>query len=55
MPEIAAEFGERAGDLEAEAADRAAYLQALAATGPGDASAIRNALAAWHRHAGMAN
>jgi hypothetical protein len=55
MPEIAAELGERAGDLEAEASDRAAFLWALAASGPGDREAIRNALGSWHRHAGAAN
>ena len=50
MPEIAAELGLRAGDLEADLADRAAFLQALAETGPGDGEALRNAIRAWHRH-----
>jgi hypothetical protein len=52
MSELAAETGRRAGDLEAELAERATFLQALAATGPGDAEATRAALMAWHRHAG---
>jgi hypothetical protein len=52
MPELAAEMGRKAGDLEAELDERAAFLAALAATGPGDADAIRAALMAWHRHAG---
>jgi len=52
MPELAAEMGRKAGDLEAELDERATFLGALAATGPGDADAIRAALMAWHRHAG---
>jgi len=50
MPEVAAELGLRAGDLEADLADRAAFLQALAETGPGDGEALRKAIRAWHRH-----
>jgi len=50
MPEIAAELGLRAGDVEADVADRAAFLRALAETGPGDGEALRNAIRAWHRH-----
>jgi hypothetical protein len=52
MPELAADMGRKAGDLETELDERAAFLRALAATGPGDAEAIRAALTAWHRHAG---
>ena len=55
MPELAAEAGEKAGDLEAELAERATFLRALADSGPGDAEATRSALLAWHRHAGAAH
>ena len=55
MPELAAETGRKAGDLETELDERAAFLAALAATGPGDADAVRNALRSWHRHAGAAH
>ena len=52
MPELAAESGEKAGDLEAELGERSTFLRALADSGPGDADATRSALLAWHRHAG---
>ena len=55
MPELAAESGEKAGDLEAELAERSTFLRALADSGPGDAEATRSALLAWHRHAGAAH
>ena len=54
MPELAAETGRKAGDLESELDERAAFLRALVATGPGDAEAIRTALATWHHHSGRA-
>ena len=50
MPEIAADLAVRAGDLEAELADRAAFLAALAAAEPADPEATRGALRSWHRH-----
>jgi hypothetical protein len=55
MPELATELGQRAGDIESDIADRAAFLGALAATGPGDPEAVRNALRSWHRHAAPAS
>jgi hypothetical protein len=55
MPEIAADLGMRGGDLEAEVADRASFLAALATTGPADPEATRSALRAWHRHDGRSH
>lgn len=55
MPELAAEAGEKAGDLEAELGERATFLRALADSGPSDAEATGSALLAWHRHAGAAH
>jgi hypothetical protein len=51
MPEIAAELEAQSGDLEADVADRAAFLWALATTGRADPDATRNALRSWHRRA----
>jgi hypothetical protein len=55
LPELAAETGQKAGDLEAELDERATFLRALAESGPRDAEATRSALLAWHRHAGAAH
>ena len=55
LPELAAETGQKAGDLEAELDERATFLRALADAGPRDAEATRGALLAWHRHAGAAH
>ena len=55
LPELAAETGQKAGDLEAELDERATFLRALAESGPRDADATRGALLAWHRHAGAAH
>ena len=55
MPEIAADLGVRGGELEAEVADRASFLAALATAGPADPEATRGALRAWHRHDGRSH
>jgi hypothetical protein len=50
MPELATRSGRKAGDLEADLNERAAFLRGLAGATDGDADAVRNALLTWHRH-----
>jgi hypothetical protein len=47
MPELATELGRKAGDVEADIADRTSFLAGLAATSSGDPAAVGNALRRW--------
>jgi hypothetical protein len=47
MPELAASLDLKAGDVEADIANRAALLDGLAATSSGDPNAVRQALRGW--------
>jgi len=52
MPELASGMDRKAGDVEADIAERASFLAGLTATAPGDPTAVRNALRAWRRNGG---
>ncbi|HEV7810371.1 MAG TPA: hypothetical protein VGO64_07215 [Candidatus Limnocylindrales bacterium] len=49
MPEIAVRLGRKAGDLEQDQADRAAFLASLVAGGVVDVESVRTAIEGWRR------
>jgi hypothetical protein len=50
MPELAAGMDRKAGDIEADIAERASFLGGLTASLSGDPTAVRNALRQWPGH-----
>jgi hypothetical protein len=50
LPDLAAELGKKAGDIEAELEQRATFLRGLAAAATSDPAAVANALRHWPAH-----
>jgi hypothetical protein len=55
LPDLAAEMGGKAGDVEVQIADRAAFLQGLASIEPSDPVLVETALRDWPKHVERVN